>query len=172
MKIGLSVIMPSFLGEYDGCATDREKKFVRAVQSFLDNTLIEKELIIIGDNCILTKKILYDIYEKEINFGNIKFYQFNKKQKVFSGSLRSKGIDLASYDYISYLDTDDMIGNNHLSSILNQIKTQDDCEIALDRVYKLMQENIAPNSKESEELENLSILIKEFESKVYKLPKD
>ena len=56
--------------------------------------------------------------------------------------------------------------------MLNQIKTQDDCEIALDLVYKLMQENIAPNSKESEELENLSIFIKEFESKVYKLPKD
>ena len=54
--------------------------------------------------------------------------------------------------------------------MLNQIKTQDDCEIALQRVYKLMQENIAPNSKESEELENLSILIKEFESKAYKLP--
>ena len=54
--------------------------------------------------------------------------------------------------------------------MLNQIKTQDDCEIALDRVYKLMQENISPNSKESEELENLSILIKEFESKAYKLP--
>ena len=56
--------------------------------------------------------------------------------------------------------------------MINQIKTQDDCEIALERVYKLMHENIAPNSKESEELENLSILIKEFESKVYKLPKD
>ena len=56
--------------------------------------------------------------------------------------------------------------------MINQIKTQDECEIALERVYKLMQENITPNSKESEELENLSILIKEFESKVYKLPKD
>ena len=53
--------------------------------------------------------------------------------------------------------------------MLKPIKTQDDCDIALERVYKLMQENIAPNSKESEELENLSILIKEFESKVYKL---
>ena len=56
--------------------------------------------------------------------------------------------------------------------MINQIKTQDDCEIALDRVYKLMQENIAPNSKESEELENLSILIEEFESKAFKLTKD
>jgi HTH-type transcriptional regulator/antitoxin HigA len=56
--------------------------------------------------------------------------------------------------------------------MLNQIKKQDECEIALERVYKLMQENITPNSKESEELEKLSILIKEFESKAYKLTKD
>jgi len=53
--------------------------------------------------------------------------------------------------------------------MLEPIKTQDDFEIALERVYKLMQENITPNSKESEELENLSILIKEFESNTYKL---
>jgi len=53
--------------------------------------------------------------------------------------------------------------------MLEPIKTQDDCDIALERVYKLMQKNITPNSKESEELENLSILIKEFESNTYKL---
>ena len=55
--------------------------------------------------------------------------------------------------------------------MLNQIKSQADYDIALERVYKLMQENITPNSKESEELENLSILIKEFESKAFELPK-
>jgi len=54
--------------------------------------------------------------------------------------------------------------------MLNQIKSQAECDIALVRVYKLMQENITPNSKESDELENLSLLIKEFESKAYKLP--
>ena len=54
--------------------------------------------------------------------------------------------------------------------MLESIKTKAEYDIALERVYKLMQENIAPNSKESEELENLSILIKEFESKAYKLP--
>jgi HTH-type transcriptional regulator/antitoxin HigA len=53
--------------------------------------------------------------------------------------------------------------------MLEPIKTQDDCEIALERVYKLMPENITPNSKESDELENLTILIKEFESKAYKV---
>lgn len=53
--------------------------------------------------------------------------------------------------------------------MLEPIKTQAEYNIALECVYKLMQENIDPNSKESEELENLSILIKEFEPKVYKL---
>jgi HTH-type transcriptional regulator/antitoxin HigA len=54
--------------------------------------------------------------------------------------------------------------------MLNQIKSQAEYDIALELVYKLMQENITPNSKESDELENLSLLIKEFESKAYKLP--
>jgi HTH-type transcriptional regulator/antitoxin HigA len=53
--------------------------------------------------------------------------------------------------------------------MLESIKTQAEYDIALERVYKLMQENIAPNSKVSDELEILSILIKEFESKSYKL---
>ena len=53
--------------------------------------------------------------------------------------------------------------------MLKPIKTQDECDIALEGVYKLMQKNIAPNSKESDELEILSILIKEFESKAYQL---
>ena len=56
--------------------------------------------------------------------------------------------------------------------MLNQIKSQAEYDIALELVYKLMQENITPNAKESEELETLSILIKEFESKAFELPKD
>ena len=51
----LSVIMPSFLGEYDGCASDRENKFIRSVHSFLENSIDEKELIVVGDNCEITK---------------------------------------------------------------------------------------------------------------------
>jgi len=55
--------------------------------------------------------------------------------------------------------------------MLKPIKTKKDCDIALERVYNLMQKEIIPNSKESDELEILSILIKEFESKNFKLPK-
>ena len=120
----LSVIMPSFLGEYEGCASDRENKLIRAVHSFLENSLDEKELIIVGDNCSITEEVLKDYFKHELNIGRIIFHQFKKKQKLFSGSLRSKGIELASGEYISYLDTDDILGKNHLSSIYNQVKTQ------------------------------------------------
>ena len=124
MKIELSVIMPSFLGEYEGCASDRENKFIRAVHSFLENSLYEKELIVIGDNCNITEQLLNEYFKHELNIGRIKFYQFSKKQKLFSGALRSKGIELASGDYISYLDTDDILGKGHLLSILNQVKSE------------------------------------------------
>ena len=124
MKIELSVVMPSFLGEYDGCASDRENKFVRAVHSFLENSLEEKELIIIGDNCLTTERLLFVHFSEQIQSGKIKFHQFRKKQKLFSGSLRSKGIELANGEYISYLDTDDILGKNHLAGILSQIKSQ------------------------------------------------
>ena len=74
--IELSVIMPSFLGEYDGCASDRENKFVRAVHSFLENTLEQKELIVVGDNCPITEKLLIENFREQLESRVIKFYQF------------------------------------------------------------------------------------------------
>ena len=121
----LSVIMPSFLGEYEGCASDRENKFIRAVHSFLENSFYDKELIIVGDCCDITKELLMLHFKNELSIGIIKFFNFKKKQKLFSGSLRSKGIELANGEYISYLDTDDILGKGHLLSIYNHVKSQD-----------------------------------------------
>lgn len=55
--------------------------------------------------------------------------------------------------------------------MLRPIKNNEQYETALERVYALMQKNLKPDSKESDELEILSILIKEYENKHYPVPK-
>lgn len=117
----VSVIMPSFLGKYDGCASDRENKFVRAVNSFLENNYQNKELIVVGDACEKTKELLNEYFSVELKIGTIVFYNFSKKQKLFSGKLRTKGIELASGEIIMYLDTDDMYGSFHIKAVADQM---------------------------------------------------
>ena len=108
---GISVIMPSYLGEYTGSRKDPEKKFVRAVQSFLENTLLNKELIIVSDGCQST----IDIYESKFKkYDEISLIQVEKRKEPWPGELRECGRSLAKYDWITYLDTDDIYLNSHL----------------------------------------------------------
>lgn len=55
--------------------------------------------------------------------------------------------------------------------MLRPIKNEYQYGEALARVYSLMQKNIKANSKDSDELEVLSILIKEYENEHYPVPK-
>lgn len=122
----ISVIMASYLGEYKGCANDREEKFVRAVNSFLTSNYPEKELIVIGDCCEITAKLITRTdWIKPIMKGQIVFYNFPKKQKLFSGKIRNKGLELATGDYICYLDSDDMFGDTHLDAIVSQMESEE-----------------------------------------------
>ena len=55
--------------------------------------------------------------------------------------------------------------------MLRPIKNKEQYEEALERVYHLMQKDIQVGSKLSDELEVLSILIKEYENEFISLPK-
>jgi HTH-type transcriptional regulator / antitoxin HigA len=55
--------------------------------------------------------------------------------------------------------------------MLRVIKNNTQYEDALARVHDLMQKNLKPESKESDELEVLSILIKKYEQEHYPVPK-
>lgn len=112
----ISVIMASYLGEYPRCAKNREEKFHRAIKSFLNQTYIEKELIIVSDGCQKTIE-LYEKYYKDYN--NILLVKI-PKQILFSGQVRNHGILNATGKYISYLDNDDFIIETHLENIISQ----------------------------------------------------
>lgn len=119
-----SVVMASFLGEYEGCASNREEKFIRAVNSFLDNDYPFKELIVVSDGCSITESILNDTFREQLLSGEIKLVK-QKKEKLFSGKTRTSGIQMATGHIIMYLDTDDMLGDKHISSVMRQMIAND-----------------------------------------------
>ena len=54
--------------------------------------------------------------------------------------------------------------------MLKPIKTKKDYEVALQRVYELMQKDLKTGSALSDELEVLSILVEAYEKKHYPIP--
>lgn len=111
----VSVIMASYLQNYPGSATNRDKKFVRAVNSFKKQTYQNKELIIVSDGCQLTTELYSKFFA---NDPIIKLIQI-PKQQLYSGEMRNIAFKLADGDIISYLDSDDVLGPNHLQIIVD-----------------------------------------------------
>jgi len=107
--------MPSYLEEYDGCASNRTEKFTRAIESFEKQNYDNKELIIIADGCINTIGLStqYKLHNDKIKIVSI------PKQPLFSGNVRQQGVLAATGELICYLDTDDILGDGHLSNIVN-----------------------------------------------------
>ena len=112
----ISVIMPSYLGEYKKAARDRDKKIVRAIRSVQAQTYKDWELIIIADGCEKTVEIVQELVEKSLDL-RIKVLLISK-QPQWSGTVRNTGLDEAKGDYCCYLDIDDAFAPGHLQSII------------------------------------------------------
>lgn len=128
----VSVIMASYLGEYPGRSSNPDKKYMRAVKSFLSQTYQNKELIIVADGCDLTEKIYNEHFSK---FDNIKLIKI-PKQPIYGGNTRNAGLNIATGEIISYLDNDDVIGKNHLEIIMSQFT--DDVDLVYYDDYLVM----------------------------------
>lgn len=115
----ISVVMPSYLGEYSteftSSAKDREAKFERSINSFLTQTYKNSELIIVSDGCQKTGEILKKKFSHWIE--NRIVYIEIEKQPLFSGTVRNSGLRIVKGDIVCYLDTDDMFGPKHLEII-------------------------------------------------------
>lgn len=119
-EITISVIMPVYLGDYEGGATDRATKFRRAIDSFVNQTNLDGvELIIVGDGCKQSSDIFCHEYASK--YGNlIKYYRI-EKQPHFSGFPRSHGIRQSTSQYITYLDSDDILEPTHVEKLKKAI---------------------------------------------------
>lgn len=115
----ISVIMPCHLGEYTNSAKERALKLNRAIRSFLEQSYNNKELVIVSDGCHKTLDFVKANYS---GIRQIKTY-YIQKQELFSGTVRDFGLKIADGNYICYLDSDDMIKPNHLTTIVNGFKS-------------------------------------------------
>jgi glycosyltransferase involved in cell wall biosynthesis len=148
-----SIIMISYLGEYPNCAKDRDRKFRRAVDSFLANEYEGKELIIVSDGCEKTNTI----YSKEYAHNrNISLIISPKQEPGYPGTLRSLGLILAKGETVSYLDSDDYISPSFISELRAQFKPEDiwchydACTADVDREFLSI-----PEIKDQETIEEL-----------------
>jgi hypothetical protein len=116
-------IMASHLGNYQGCAPEREKRFRRACDSFYGNSYPEKQLIVVADGCETTTEICRKSYPGAVCF-------FVHKLVPFSGLVRNIGLGYVGWhsqpgDIVTYLDTDDAYGPDHLQSIAGKMGDND-----------------------------------------------
>lgn len=119
-----SIVMPSFLGDYKGAARNRDTKIHRAIESVLNQTHKSWELVIVSDGCKKTWQILEDTYQ---DHPQITAYMI-PKAPLFSGLPRNKGIHEAQGTWITYLDIDDYLGDDHLKIIWDQVKDMPDLQ--------------------------------------------
>jgi glycosyltransferase involved in cell wall biosynthesis len=111
-----TVIMASLLLDYPGSATGKDKKLCRAIQSVLDQTYMNFELIVVADGCSLTEFIV----NKNFTDKRLKLIRVERKE-LWSNVPRNAGIDAAKGKYVIYIDNDDKWGPDHLKIIDEQM---------------------------------------------------
>lgn len=110
-ETGISVIMPTYnQGAY----------IRRAIAGLYEQIHYKWELIIIDDGCTDSTDDTLTRYE---NDKRIRIFK-NKKNEGL-GYCLNLGMEQASFDYICYLPSDDIIYSNHLSTLLDKIKSTD-----------------------------------------------
>jgi glycosyltransferase involved in cell wall biosynthesis len=114
MKV--SVIMASFLAPYPGAASNRDKKFIRAVNSFKKQTYTDTELLIVSDGCEITNRLYLENFSNDSNIHLLPI----PKQPLYGALTRDIALQKATGDICLYLDSDDVIGKTHIQTIVEQ----------------------------------------------------
>lgn len=128
----LSFVMQSYLGDYPGSRSNPIEKFNRAVNSFINQTNPNWELIIVSDGCKITEEqyMLNFTDEPRIKFKFVepaenRMYENNDGVVFHRGYPRQVGVEMATGDWIGYVDSDDFIMNSAVSNLIYQLSMAD-----------------------------------------------
>jgi glycosyltransferase involved in cell wall biosynthesis len=115
----ISVILPTYLGNYKEAATGRDWKLARAIQSVLQQSYDKFQLVVVCDGCEASLEIVKQNADPRIKAILI------DKQPMFSGTPRNVGIEHSTGDWVCYLDNDDFMGQGHLELIHRETTGRD-----------------------------------------------
>jgi hypothetical protein len=123
MKV--SIIIPSSLAPRKHQAFNPEEKLIRAVESVFNQDYLMKniQIIIIADGCNRTVERIRSYFPLAIGVNWLKLIELSK-QPLFSGNVRNAGIEAATGDIICYLDADDYLGTDHVTTIVKHFTGQ------------------------------------------------
>lgn len=128
----ISVIMPVY---------NVAKYLEKSINSILEQTYQNFELILIDDGSTDSSGNICDKYAQQKS--NIKvIHQINQGQSV----ARNKGIDVATGNYICFLDSDDWYSSNALESLVETI-SNNDTDISLINIIETENENVEYKDK-------------------------
>lgn len=117
----VSIIIPVYNGEL---------YLEECLDSIMEQTYKNLEVIIINDGSTDNTQQIINIYKEKYNFIH-SYYQENKGQ----GVARNKAIELAKGDYVAFIDADDLIHENFITSLLTSITEQNADFAVCDWIY-------------------------------------
>jgi cellulose synthase/poly-beta-1,6-N-acetylglucosamine synthase-like glycosyltransferase len=169
-----SVVMQTFLGDYPGSRTNPIQKFHRAVASFLAQTYSNAELIIVSDGCDLTRDEYMKAYKSN---PKVKFVYVDKEgpnmydqvngKKFYRGVPRKMGVSLATGDYITYMDSDDVLLPNFLATILIELNKKPNLKWLINKAWY---DHINVISEEGQKKIVTGTVIMPYEKVAYNIP--
>ena len=112
MKV--SFVMQAYLGDYPGSRSNSNKKFIRAVNSFIDQTDKDSELIIVSDGCEIVHDMYYDHFKqnKRVKYAYVDKdtpNMYEGEKKYYRGFPRQVGRSLVTGEITTYMDSDDFL---------------------------------------------------------------
>ncbi len=120
----ISIIMP---------AHDAEKYIHQAIESFLNQTYPNKELIIINDASSDSTTSIIKQYAKQHK--NITFKHHFFKRGI--AKTRNQAVDLAQGEYIGHLDADDILHPNAIEIAVNTIQSNQNLALVYSGYYTI-----------------------------------
>ncbi len=133
--ISFSVIMPTY----------NQKGFIRnAIRSLFAQTYKQWELIIVDDGCTDgTKEFICDY----LTDPRVTYLRNDKNEGI--GYAINRALDVARYDYIAYLPSDDFYFSNHLEVMKDMFKKESTCVLVYTQMKSELQDSLLDRSNEA-----------------------